>query len=113
MISLKEYLTEGILDVDDNLEKDYIKTKIEDFINKNYKVTGKLKINLIKDKYIVNCNKRVEEKNNNIKSLTNGFFEWGEVDGLFNCSYCNSLQSLEGAPKKVGGYFDCSYCKSL
>ena len=113
MISLKEYLIEGILDVEDNLDKDYIKIQIEDFIKENYKITGKLKINLIKDKYIVNCNKRVEVKTKDIKSLTNGFFEWGEVNGLFNCSYCHSLQSLEGSPKEVGGSFDCSHCDKL
>ena len=73
MISLKEYLIEGILDIEDNLDKDYIKTQIEDFIKENYKVTGKLKINLIKDIYIVDCNKMVEVKNNNIKPLVNDF----------------------------------------
>ena len=110
MISLKEYLAEGILDIEDKLDKDYIKTQIEDFIKENYKGTGELKINLIKDKYIVNCNKRVEVKNKNIKSLTNVFFEWGEVNGFFSCSYCDKLQSLEGSPKKVGGSFRCKNC---
>ena len=118
MKTLKEYLnehslTEGILDVEDNLDKDYIKIQIEDFIKENYKITGKLKINLIKDIYIVDCNKRVEVKNRDIESLTNGFFEWGEVNGFFDCSNCRSLIYLEGAPKEVGGSFDCSHCDKL
>ena len=31
----------------------------------------------------------------------------------FNCSNCNSLTSLKGAPKEVGGDFYCYYCTSL
>ena len=36
-----------------------------------------------------------------------------KVGGKFDCSVCDSLKSLEGAPKEIGGSFDCSYCKSL
>ena len=36
-----------------------------------------------------------------------------KIGGNFNCSYCNSLTSLEGSPKEVGGYFNCSRCPSL
>lgn len=31
----------------------------------------------------------------------------------FSCSNCNSLTSLEGAPKEVGGDFSCYNCASL
>ena len=31
----------------------------------------------------------------------------------FNCSYCASLTSLKGAPKKVSGDFSCYNCASL
>ena len=31
----------------------------------------------------------------------------------FDCSNCNSLSSLEGAPKEVGKDFVCNYCTSL
>ena len=118
MKTLKEYLnehslTEGILDVEDNLDKDYIKTQIEDFINKNYKVKGELKMNSVNGIYIVDCTNNVIVKNRDIESLTNGLFEWGEVDGFFSCSYCDKLQSLEGAPEKVNGFFNCSYCDKL
>ena len=33
-----------------------------------------------------------------------------EVRGDFDCSYCDNLTSLDGAPQKVGRYFDCSDC---
>ena len=32
-------------------------------------------------------------------------FYFGKVDGYFDCCGCNSLTSLEGAPKKIGGEF--------
>ena len=31
----------------------------------------------------------------------------------FNCSKCNSLTSLKGSPEKIGGNFTCANCKSL
>ena len=37
---------------------------------------------------------------------------FGEVDGFFNCGSCDSLTSLEGAPKEVG-IFICTLCESL
>ena len=37
---------------------------------------------------------------------------FGEVKGAFDCSYCSSLTSLEGAPQKVK-YFVCHCCGSL
>jgi transcription elongation factor Elf1 len=30
--------------------------------------------------------------------------------GRFDCSYCVSLTSLEGAPEKVKGNFNCKSC---
>ena len=36
-----------------------------------------------------------------------------EVSGNFSCGYCINLKSLEGAPKEVGGNFNCSQCDSL
>ena len=43
----------------------------------------------------------------------NGMFQWGKVKGDFDCSYCLSLKTLEGAPKEVGRTFMCNYCRSL
>ena len=31
----------------------------------------------------------------------------------FDCSVCDLIKSLEGAPEKVNGYFDCKKCSSL
>jgi hypothetical protein len=39
--------------------------------------------------------------------------KFNKVSGWFSCSGCESLTSLEGAPKEVGGYFDCNRCTSL
>ena len=36
-----------------------------------------------------------------------------EVDGGFWCNNCASLTSLEGAPKEINGDFDCAECVSL
>ena len=40
-------------------------------------------------------------------------FNFGKVEGCFDCCSCPSLTSLEGSPKEVGRNFDCSYCTSL
>ena len=39
--------------------------------------------------------------------------KFGTVSIDFDCMYCTSLVSLEGAPLKVGGVFFCSECTSL
>jgi hypothetical protein len=49
----------------------------------------------------------------NITSLTNGMFIWTKVKGYFSCAHCNSLKTLEGAPKEVENSFFCYDCKSL
>ena len=64
-------------------------------------------------KYEVSSTKDVEVINRNITSLTNGMFIWVNVIEDFICSYCYSLETLEGAPEKVGRDFDCSCCESL
>ena len=51
--------------------------------------------------------------NKNITSLTNGLFEFGVVDGDFECIGCKSLKTLEGGPKETFGYFSCDHCNSL
>ena len=111
MKNLKDYIKESILgdweDID--VEKDF-KSEIKQFLKDNYR--GRFQMVLVEGKYIVNSKTNVEIKNTNITSLTNGMFEFGKVRD-FNCSYCKSLTSLKGAPKKVEGSFDCSFCKSL
>ena len=115
MLNLKEYIKESILDDEDVVfNNDNIKSEIEKFIKNNYRCSRFVISNKPnKDgKFIVDGNS-IQVINNNIVSLTNNFFIWGKVTRYFNCSYCDSLISLEGAPKEVGENFDCSYCKSL
>ena len=40
-------------------------------------------------------------------------FQFGKVDGNFNCSACTELISLEGAPKTVSKKFFCDDCSKL
>ena len=113
MKTLKEYIIEGILDIEDNIENLSVESLIEDFIKENYNTTAKIQIKKKGDKYIVSTNGNVIVTNKNITELTNGLFEWGEVRGWFSCANCTSLKDLKGAPKEVGENFDCSDCTSL
>ena len=106
MKSLKLHF-ESLLDDDDifldpkNDKKD-IENRIENWIKNNYTFSGKLTIS---DDFVVGCTGSVSVKNENIESLTNGLFRWGEVKKCFDCSYCKNLKSLEGAQRKLGGDF--------
>ena len=40
-------------------------------------------------------------------------FPFGEINGHFNCSDCDDLISLEGAPQKVKKDFFCAQCENL
>ena len=113
MKTLKEFLTEGIFDVEDNIENLTEKALIEDFIKENYEIKhGNLQFKKKGNKYIVSTNGNVGVINENITELTNDLFEWGEVEGDFSCKKCTSLKSLKGAPRKVKDFY-CSYCTSL
>ena len=112
-LQCKAIYNESLLDDEEDLINNSSIEIIEKFIKDNYKVSGKLDIKESNNIYIVNCNGDVRIKNDKITQLTNGFFEWGEVKGYFSCSYCKSLTSLQGAPKKVGEDFDCRKCTSL
>lgn len=130
MKKLNEYLKEGLLDIDDNINTDIdFVSEIKKFIKNNFNAKGvSISKNQGEDgKYIVNA-KSVETKTSNLDSLTNGYFNWGTialdffcdhsniytleggpsaVGRVFSCSFCRNLKSLEGAPKVVGGKFDC------
>ena len=102
---------ESLLDDDDiYLDPKNDKKVVEEWIKDNYKIYGKLTIS---DDLVVDCSGEVHIKNKSIESLTNGLFRWGGVSGEFNCSFCNNITTLEGAPKCVGGYFNCTGCKNL
>ena len=111
MKSLRESLLDNdLVEKTDNLIRD----GILDFLVKNYEGSYKISEKPNKDDlYEVSCTNRVNIINENITSLTNGYFIWTIVKGSFICHNCNSLKSLEGAPKEVGGSFYCFNCVSL
>ena len=119
MIQLYKYIKESLLDDEDVLMNDtseeVIKEVVKKFLKKNYINGSKCKIskNPINGKYIVDYNGNLEVKNKNITSLTNEYFELGVIGRVFDCSFCNSLKSLKGAPKEVGGSFYCYGCSLL
>lgn len=86
--------------------------KIKDYINNNYNISGNLTFEHVNGVCVVNCDGDVEVKNQKIEKLTDGFV-WGTIKGNFDCSWCDMLELLEGAPKEVGENFDCSYCENL
>ena len=114
MKELKSYF-EGLLDRTSIKVKniDLIPDIIEQFLKENYDIHGNYTINKTKSRYIVDVKGTVRVKNKDILSLTNEYFEFGSVNREFDCTYCDSLTTLEGAPKEVGGDFYCSFCKSL
>lgn len=103
MNSLHEYLLESLNDIKD----------VEDFLKNNY--NGKWVISKKpneKGLYEVSApHSVISIKNKNIKSLTNGLFEFTNV-GTFECIKCSNLLSLEGSPKEVGT-FTCTHCNSI
>ena len=109
----KVIYNESILDDEEDLVNNSPIEIIEKFIKDNYKVVGKLNIKEVDNKYIVDYRGNVEVSNIKIEQLTNEFFKWGKVGGSFSCSFCESLTSLQGAPKKIDGSFDCDNCESL
>jgi DNA-directed RNA polymerase subunit RPC12/RpoP len=117
MKTLYTYINESLLDDEDIVMQDAIdkiNENIQQFLKANYIGYKKCKIlDPVDGKYIVDCDGHLEVKNRSITSLTNGEFEFGYVDGNFECPKCSSLTSLEGAPKKISGGFNCSKCSSL
>ena len=119
MKTLKNYISESILDdIDTQIKKGdkLIKDEIKSFIKENYLGAAiKISKNPNADgKYEVSSTKHVCKKQGiDLTSLTNGMFIWTTIDGNFRVSVCNSLTSLEGAPKEVGGDFECIGCKAL
>lgn len=117
MKNLKEYIVEGIFDIDDNIDNidKNIKDQIKQFLKDNFKGVSSCKISSKPNadgKYEVSSSKDINAKTH-ITSLTNGLFVWTTVGRDFFCRHCHSLTSLKGSPEKVGGYFSCSWCDSL
>ena len=110
-----EKINENIINLYNKWKEGYtrkensFKLKVKDFLS-NRKDAGNFEIsedgkhlNVFGDIYI------------NDKDIHDGKLpiQFGKVDVFFNCSYCTSLTSLEGAPKKVGDGFNCSDCSLL
>ena len=111
MKSLREsLLDDDLVDKTDKMIKDEIKSFLKENYNGSIKISRKPNT---KGKDEVLSTKNVEVKNKNITSLTNGMFIWTIVDGSFRVTYCDSLKTLEGAPKEVRGGFYCYNCMHL
>ena len=116
MINLKNYIIESIFDIEDNIDNmdESIREEIKHFLKDNFKTNSTYQISKKPNKegkFEVLVNGNVEVKDKNLTSLTNDIFIWTNIKGNFICDYCNSLTSLEGAPKEVGGDFYCRNCK--
>ena len=118
MINLKNYIIEGIFDIEENIDNmdESIKDQIKQFLKDNFDGASSCKISNKPNrdgKYEVSSNGNIMTENRGIASLTNGLFIWTYVKGDFYCTYCKSLTSLEGAPKEVKGDFTCYNCNLL
>ena len=105
MKSLREYITEGLLcegllDRVKNKEVNH-KVFVEEFLEANYKTRSSYTIKETKSGFVVDVKGDVEVKNKDITSLTNEFFEFGEVSGGFWCPDCELLKSLKERKKIV------------
>ena len=112
MKNLTNYLIVSIFDIDNNIDNfdKSIKDQIKKFLNDNFKTNSIYQISKKPNKdgkFEVLSNGTVSVKNKHITSLTNGTFIWTNIKGNFDCSECDLLTSLEGAPEKVGGDFYC------
>ena len=105
MKSLRESLLDNdLVEKTDNLIRD----GILDFLVKNYEGSYKISEKPNKDDlYEVSCTNRVNIINENITSLTNGYFIWTVVKGSFICHNCNSLKNeiIEYAIKNQNIFF--------
>lgn len=104
----------GIFDFDDKQIDISIRKEIRRWIRAHYRGILKLSKNVnSQGKYEASSCRRIEVIDKSIEHLTNGLFIWTEVREYFDCSRCQNLKSLEGAPRKVGGDFNCNGCISL
>ena len=109
-------LNENIFHQYNKWKKNYVRKensiifKLNDFLDKHPSYEDILSIS--EDGTSVNCSSSIVIYDG---MLINGKFPFpfGTVIGHFNCSECEELISLEGAPKEVGGSFCCSNCPNL
>jgi hypothetical protein len=83
-------------------DEDTIYVLIEEFLKENYKGNWTISEKPNEDGlYVVSSDGEISVKNKqHITSLVNDLFVWGTINGSFDCSFCQSLESLKGAPKR-------------
>ena len=106
----------SILDKDPEFFENCDKDIIMRFISDNYwtlpeSVTIRLDENT--GMYIVDINGPVALGNKKLKSLTNGIFRFGTINGSFFCVGSDYLENLDGRPHTVKGSFVCTNCKNI
>ena len=119
MKTLKTYILEASIlnDIDDTLTSGDVKAThviIQKYLEDNYRGNWTISKKPNKDGlYEVSSNTNIKVKNRKITSLTNDLFIWTSIKEDFKCNACDSLKSLDGAPKEVKGTFYCIGCNSL
>ena len=93
----------SVLDIDilmSNQAEDAI--LVRKFIMNNYWVRSKneLQIYMEDGGYVVDFDGELRVDNYKLERLTNDKFRFGKIS-VFNCSHCDNLTSLEGAPVNV------------
>ena len=103
-------------DIEDQIENtdEFIKNSITKWIKNNVETIkeNKLNFDFNMTPITVNYDGDIVFKTN-ITSLTNGNFQWGEVDGNFFCCDCLNLKSLKGTAENISGNYYCVNCHSL
>lgn len=92
---------------------------VEKFIEDNYLVARGVKISATPnkdDKFEVSVRGLVRVnpyKKKELTSLTNGDFVWKKIDGYFDMSWMDNLETLEGMPREIGGSLYMNNCPKL
>ena len=113
MKTLKESLLGNIEDSLSISVNDICALQIDEFIKENYSISTKYTISKKPNKdglFVLNSRSDVSLINKQATSLTNNMFTWGKCKS-FNCRGTN-IKNLKGAPEKTG-VFNCSYCNNL
>ena len=139
MIDLYKYINEGLLKGQDAHLKGNASDElvITEWIKEHYRGMGPYEVEMSEalnikhdwndlsfrdektsdGKYIVDFKGNLEfygDDRDNLKSLTNGMFVWGNVDGSFAYNtYGGKLETLKGAPIRVGRRFTCNGSSKL
>lgn len=103
-------IKESLLDDEDELASNDIPL-IEDFLKKNYKLSGSYNIREEDGRYFIDVNGDVCITNYHMDQLTLSLFSFGVVTGGFNCEE-SDIKTLEGAPQECDEFI-CGYCEKL